>query len=120
MRRAVAALDTRPGYVLTDAWHVPGLPHPHLPVVGGDAVARCIAAASVLAKETRDQMMRQLDGEHPGYGLADHKGYGTGSHLAAVRHHGGCPEHRYSYANVAQAHREWLRGPHRETREGRA
>lgn len=120
MRRVIAALETRPGYVLTDAWYIPGLGQPHLPIIGGDAAARCIAAASVLAKQTRDQLMCQLDSENPGYGLAAHKGYSTSSHLAAVRRHGASPEHRYSYANVAQAHREWLRGPHRETREGRA
>ncbi|MGD7000982.1 ribonuclease HII [Corynebacterium halotolerans] len=120
MRRAVAALDLRPGYVLTDAWRVPGLSCPHLPVTGGDAAVRCIAAASVLAKQTRDEHMVELGLRHSGYGLASHKGYGTSSHLAAVRRHGGSPEHRYSYANVAQAHEEWLRGSHRESREGRA
>lgn len=120
MRRAIAALDIRPGYVLSDAWHVPGLVQPQLPILGGDAAARCIAAASVVAKQTRDDLMVQLDARFPDYGLAAHKGYGTGSHLAAVRRHGGCPEHRYSYTNVAQAHREWLRGPYLEPREGRA
>lgn len=111
MRRAVAALNLRPGYVLTDAWHVPGLAQPQLPILRGDAAVRCIAAASVLAKQTRDELMVELDSRFPGYGLAAHKGYGTGAHLAAVRRHGGSPAHRYSYANVAQAHREWLRGP---------
>lgn len=110
MRRAVAALEPSPGYILTDAWQVPGLRYPSLPILGGDAAARCIAAASVLAKESRDELMRQLDALNPGYGLAGHKGYGTQTHLAAVRRHGGLPEHRYSYANVAQAHDQWLRG----------
>lgn len=109
MRRAVAGLDVRPGYVLTDAFRVPGLTVPHLPVIGGDAAARCIAAASVLAKVTRDRMMVDLDVRYPDYGLAAHKGYGTKAHLAAVRRHGGTPEHRYTYANVAAAHAEWLR-----------
>lgn len=120
MRRAVAALQRRPGYVLTDALPVSGLGCPSLPVVGGDAAARCIAAASVLAKQTRDEHMAELDARHPGYGLASHKGYNTRSHLAAVRRHGASPEHRYSYANVAQAHDEWLQATHREAREGRA
>lgn len=109
MRRAVAALDPAPGYVLTDAWHVPGLRSPHLPVVGGDAAARCIAAASIIAKVTRDRHMVELDARHPGYGLAGHKGYNTKTHLAAVRRHGATPEHRYTYANVAAAHAGWLR-----------
>lgn len=112
MRRAVAALELAPGYVLTDAWQVPGLRCPSLPIPGGDAAARCIAAASVLAKESRDELMGRLDDTYPGYGLAGHKGYGTKTHLAAVRRHGGSPQHRYSYANVAQAHEQWLRGQH--------
>lgn len=108
MRRAVAALQIRPGYVLTDALRVPGLPHPYLPVIGGDAAARCIAAASVLAKQTRDELMVEMSGHFPEYGLAGHKGYSTKTHLDAVRRHGGSPEHRYSYANVAKAHQQWL------------
>ncbi len=112
MRRAVAGLELRPGYVLTDALKVPGLTSPQLPVVGGDAAARCIAAASVLAKVTRDQMMVDLDVRYPDYGLAAHKGYGTKTHLAAVRRHGATPEHRYTYANVAAAHAGWLRDRH--------
>ncbi|WP_197088505.1 ribonuclease HII [Corynebacterium occultum] len=117
MRRAVAALELRPGYVLTDAMRVPGLGIPSLPVIGGDAAARCIAAASVLAKQTRDDYMVELDGRYPAYGLASHKGYGSSSHMAAVRRHGGSPEHRYSYANVAQSHQEWLREQDGATRE---
>jgi ribonuclease HII len=108
MRRAVAALDVRPGYVLTDAWHIPGLDVPHLPVVGGDAVVRSISAASVLAKVTRDRLMVELDETYPGYGFASHKGYSTKVHMAAVRQHGATPEHRYTYANVVKAHDEWL------------
>jgi len=108
MRRAVAALDVRPGYVLTDAWHIPGLDVPHLPVVGGDAVVRSISAASVLAKVTRDHLMVELDETYPGYGFASHKGYFTKVHMAAVRQHGATPEHRYTYANVVKAHDEWL------------
>ena len=111
MRRAVAALDVRPGYVLTDAWRIPGLDVPHLPVVGGDAVVRSISAASVLAKVTRDRLMVELDAEFPAYGFAAHKGYSTKAHMDAVRHHGGMREHRYTYANVVRAvraHDEWL------------
>lgn len=107
MRRAVAGLTTAAGYVLTDAWRVPGLPVPQLPIIGGDATARCIAAASVLAKVTRDRHMAELDESFPGYGLAAHKGYSTKAHLDAVRRHGATEIHRYTYANVAAAHAEW-------------
>lgn len=107
MRRAVAALEVRPGYVLTDAFRIPGLPCPSLPILGGDATARCIAAASVLAKQTRDEIMTGMAQEFPQYGLAGHKGYSTKVHMDAVRRHGASPQHRYSYANVAKAHREW-------------
>ncbi len=77
MRRAVAGLPVRPGYVLSDGFRVPGLPMPSLPVVGGDAAAACIAAASVLAKVSRDRLMVAMDADHPGYGFAEHKGYST-------------------------------------------
>lgn len=113
MRRAVAALEVQPGYVLTDAVKVPGLPMPHLPVVKGDQMAKCISAASVLAKVSRDRVLRTLDEEFPGYGLASHKGYGTKAHMDAVSLHGGTPYHRYSYKNVATAHRQWLEGKDR-------
>lgn len=108
MRRAIARLDTHPGYVLTDAWYIPGLTSPQLPIIGGDLAARCISAASVLAKVTRDRLMVEMDARFPDYGLASHKGYSTKAHMAAVRQHGATPEHRYTYANVAAAHREWL------------
>lgn len=108
MRRAIALLDVQPGYVLTDALRVSGLPCPSLPVIGGDGAARCIAAASVLAKHARDVLMDQLDVDYPEYGFASHKGYGTRVHMDAVRLHGGSPMHRYSYANVAAAHQAWL------------
>ncbi|MDR7329607.1 ribonuclease HII [Corynebacterium guangdongense] len=108
MRRAVALLDPAPGYVLTDAWHVPGLTVPHIGMLGGDQTARCIAAASVIAKVTRDRLMGELADAHPNYGFAGHKGYSTKTHLDAVRHHGASPVHRYTYANVARAHAEYL------------
>lgn len=108
MRRAIEKLDVAPGYVLTDAMKVPGLRCPSLPIIGGDAVARCIAAASVLAKYSRDLIMDDLGEKYPEYGLEDHKGYGTKSHMDAVRHHGATPEHRYSYSNVKAAHDQWL------------
>lgn len=100
MRRAVAGLGRTPGYVLTDGFRVPGLPVPSLPVIGGDATAACIAAASVLAKVTRDRMMVELDRRLPGYGFAEHKGYNTARHTEALRRLGPCPEHRRSWRNV--------------------
>ncbi|MCQ9342372.1 ribonuclease HII [Corynebacterium kozikiae] len=103
MRRAVARLDVQPRYVLTDALKVPGMPMPYLPVIGGDATARCIAAASVLAKHARDTLMSSLDAQYPEYGFALHKGYGTKAHMDAVRLNGATDEHRYSYANIARA-----------------
>ncbi len=110
-RRAVAALDPQPGYVLVDAFRVPGLPLPQLPIIGGDYTARCIAAASVLAKVSRDRLITEMARDYPEYGLEGHKGYGTAAHMAAVRRHGASPEHRYSYANVTHAHEEFTRSP---------
>ncbi|GAB7043307.1 MULTISPECIES: ribonuclease HII [Catenuloplanes] len=103
MRRALASLAVRPEYVLTDGFAVDGLGVPGLAVWKGDQVAACVAAASVLAKVTRDRIMVELDAEFPAYGFADHKGYVTAEHNAALAEHGPCVEHRYSYANVAAA-----------------
>lgn len=108
MRRAVAQLEVRPGYVLTDALRVPGIPSPQLPIVGGDTAARCIAAASVLAKVSRDRLMEDLEERYPGYGLGNHKGYGTAAHQEAIAQMGATPEHRMSYRNVAGAHADFL------------
>lgn len=100
MRRAVAGLDQRPGYVLTDGFKVPGIVPPSLPVIGGDATAACIAAASVLAKVTRDRIMVEMDGRLHGYGFAAHKGYNTPEHIAALDRLGPSSEHRQSWRNV--------------------
>ena len=100
MRRAVAGLPLRPGYVLSDGFRVPGLPMPSLPVVGGDAAAACIAAARVLAKGSRDRLMVAMDSDHPGYGFAEHKGYSTPAHSSALAQLGPCSQHRYSFINV--------------------
>ncbi|MFG2054896.1 ribonuclease HII [Micromonospora sp. NPDC048930] len=101
MRRALASLTTRPEYVLTDGFGVDGLDVPGLAVWKGDRVAACVAAASVLAKVTRDRIMVELDERYPGYGFAEHKGYITPEHTAALRELGPCREHRFSYVNVA-------------------
>ena len=103
MRRALASLTTTPDYVLTDGFPVDGLGAPGLAVWKGDRVAACVAAASVLAKVTRDRLMVELDGRFPDYGFAVHKGYITDEHSAALSAHGPCVEHRFSYVNVAAA-----------------
>ncbi|MFE3258898.1 ribonuclease HII [Nocardia sp. NPDC059091] len=105
MRRAVAGLDPVPGYVLTDGFRVPGIPVPSLPVIGGDASAACIAAASVLAKVTRDRIMVEMDELYPGYGFAAHKGYNTPEHNEALTRLGITPEHRRSWRNVRETGR---------------
>jgi ribonuclease HII len=103
MRRALASLALAPEYVLTDGFPVDGLGVPGLAVWKGDRVAACVAAASVLAKVTRDRIMVELDGQFPKYGFAVHKGYITDEHSAALVRHGPCAEHRFSYVNVAAA-----------------
>lgn len=103
MRRAVAGLSSRPGYVLIDGFRVPGLPAPSVPVLKGDRAVACVAAASVLAKVTRDRIMAGLHDEYPVYGFDVHKGYTTAEHGAALTEHGPCEAHRWSYTNVAFA-----------------
>jgi ribonuclease HII len=111
LRRALAGLAARPDYVLTDGFPVDGLGAPGLAVWKGDQVAACVAAAGVVAKVTRDRIMRQLDEQWPHYGFAEHKGYVTPEHAKALRRHGPCPEHRRSYANVAAVLSGAERGP---------
>ncbi len=100
MRRALAALSVRPGYVLTDGFPVRGLPAPSLAMWKGDQVAACMAAASVIAKVTRDALMGELDKTFPAYGFSRHKGYSTPSHMKALAEHGPCYQHRKSFVNV--------------------
>ena len=103
MRRALAALDPAPTYALTDGFRVDGLGVPGLAVPKGDRVAACIAAASVLAKVTRDRIMLDLHERFPDYGFDVHKGYITDTHSAALDCHGPCSEHRMRFVNVARA-----------------
>jgi ribonuclease HII len=105
MRRAVARLDVRPGYVLTDGFPVSGFGVPALAVPKGDLAAACVAAASVLAKTTRDRLMTALHEKHPEYGFDVHKGYCTPTHSAALAAHGPSDDHRFSFVNVAAAAR---------------
>ncbi len=104
MRRALAGISCRPGYVLTDGFPVSGLTAPALAMWKGDQVAACVAAASVVAKVTRDRIMRGLlHDRYPVYDFAEHKGYATRRHTEALARHGPCPEHRFSYVNVMGA-----------------
>lgn len=100
LRRALARLDVRPSYVLTDGFPVDGLEVPGLAVWKGDRVAACIAAASVIAKVTRDRLMTELHEVYPVYDFATHKGYVTAGHTAALEEHGPCPIHRRRFVNV--------------------
>src|SRR5215213_7285548 len=103
LRRAVSMLEPGPDYVLTDGFPVAGLAQPGLAVWKGDRVAACVAAASVLAKVTRDRIMLDLHDRFPEYDFAGHKGYITDAHSAALDRHGPCPEHRRRFINVVRA-----------------
>lgn len=102
MRRALAQLSVTPAYVLTDGFPIRGLPAPALAVWKGDRVSASIAAASVVAKVTRDRIMATLHERFPSYDFLGHKGYVTPVHNAALDEHGPCAEHRFSYVNVAR------------------
>jgi ribonuclease HII len=106
MRRAVEGLKTQPDFILVDARTIPGCAAPQRGIVRGDSLSACIAAASVIAKTTRDAMMIELDREFPGYGLAAHKGYPTPRHFEALRELGPTPIHRRSYRPVRVALRD--------------
>ena len=107
MVRAVEGLEVPARFVLADGFRPAGITVRCVGCIGGDAHVASIAAASVLAKVSRDRIMVELDARYPGYGFAEHKGYGTKKHMDAVRRLGGSPEHRYSYSNVAAAHSEY-------------
>lgn len=97
MRLAIAELAETPAVLLNDAVSIPGVSIPQVPIIKGDAKSVSIAAASILAKVTRDRMMRQYDEIYPEYGFAGHKGYGTAAHIAAIREYGPCPIHRTTF-----------------------
>jgi ribonuclease HII len=101
MRRAVLGLDVVPAYVLTDGYAIEGLGLPNLAVWKGDQVVVSIGAASIIAKVTRDRIMRELDLEFPEYGFAGHKGYVTAGHTKALEKHGPTSHHRTSFSNIA-------------------
>lgn len=102
MRRAVEGLAVAPEHVIVDARTIPGITLPQTAIVKGDSRSYAVAAASIVAKVARDRMMRVLHDSHPEYGFAEHAGYGTPAHLAALAQHGPCPAHRRSFAPVRQ------------------
>ena len=102
MRRAVEALDPAPDHCLIDGLPVKNFPLAHDGIVKGDGLSLSIAAASIIAKVTRDRIMREIDREFPQFGFAKHQGYGTKVHLEALRIHGPCRHHRRSFQPVAQ------------------
>ena len=101
MRRAVQGLDVTPAYVLTDGYAIEGLALPNLAVWKGDQVVTCISAASIIAKVTRDRIMREMDLTYPEYGFISHKGYITKIHTEALAKYGVTPIHRRSFSNIA-------------------
>jgi len=102
MRRALAKLTLRPEHVLIDGLPVPAFPIAQTALVGGDSLSFSIAAASVVAKVTRDRIMIEMDARHPGYEFSQHKGYATPLHLERLKINGPCPIHRRSFFPVAQ------------------
>ncbi|BEH01096.1 MAG: ribonuclease HII [Propionibacteriaceae bacterium] len=105
LRRALLRLDPQPGFALTDGFAVSGLACPGLAVWKGDQVAACVAAASIIAKVTRDRIMIDYDAQYEGYGFAEHKGYCTAEHQRRLEDLGPCPIHRLRYENVQAAAR---------------
>lgn len=102
MRRAAEALNPQPDYCLIDGLPVKNFTLPYQAIVKGDSISLSIAAASIIAKVTRDRMMLEIDREFPEFGFAKHQGYGTKEHLEALRRHGPCRHHRRSFQPVAQ------------------
>jgi ribonuclease HII len=108
MERALAALDVPPDYLITDAVRIKSWTGPQEPVIKGDAKCASVAAASIIAKVHRDALLVGLDEAYPHYGFADHKGYATPQHIAALAAHGPCVEHRRAFWRVRAA---WDRLP---------
>lgn len=104
MQRAIEALGVKPDFLLTDAMPLPALAAiPQKPLIHGDALSSSIAAASILAKVSRDRMMEEIHAQYPQYGFDGHKGYGTEMHIVALKEHGVCPEHRLTFAPVMES-----------------
>ncbi len=105
MRRAIAALSTVPSYLLVDAFHIPNVTIPQRAIIRGDRLVKSIAAASIVAKVTRDRVMRELDTAYPLYGFAKHKGYGTAAHQRTLAAYGPSDIHRMRFTPVVAAGR---------------
>lgn len=103
MTRAVEALASAPSRILVDGNRLPNWRYAAEAVIGGDSLHPCISAASIVAKEHRDRIMRAADARYPGYGWASNKGYGSKAHIAALQQLGPTPLHRKSFAPVARA-----------------
>ena len=97
MQNAVKKMLTKPDILLVDAVRVPDIGIKQISIIKGDARSVSIAAASIIAKVTRDRLMIEYDNQYPEYGFAKHKGYGTTEHIAAIHKHGACPIHRKSF-----------------------
>ncbi|MCO1601111.1 MULTISPECIES: ribonuclease HII [Desulfosporosinus] len=102
MKRSIEGLTIRPHYLLIDALNLPDVQLPQLPLIGGDHLSASIAAASILAKVTRDRLMVQLHSLYPEYTFSKNKGYGTSEHMQVLKRLGPCPLHRKSFAPVRQ------------------
>ena len=107
MRRALSQLTPPPDYVLIDAVVLPGVRVPVRPIIKGDSLSVSIAAASIVAKVTRDRLMASYHDVFPEYGFLSHKGYGTAEHLERLARHGPCPIHRRSFTPVHEAMMAW-------------
>ena len=103
MAQAVGGMKQHPDYLLVDGFRIPGVAQPQQRIIKGDSRSLSIAAASIVAKVTRDRLMDRVDREYPVYGFGKHKGYATAEHLAAIARFGPCPEHRRSFAPIARS-----------------
>lgn len=103
MRRAIKKLKIEPDYILLDGgFKIPKLDKPQTAIIKGDATVFCIAAASIIAKVSRDWLMSEIDKKYPQYDFAKHKGYGTKAHFAKIQEHGPCPIHRFSFSPIKE------------------
>jgi ribonuclease HII len=103
MRRAIRGVKVQPDYILLDgAFKIPKMEKPQTAIIKGDGTVFCIAAASIIAKVSRDYLMAELDKKYPAYEFAKHKGYGTKLHIEKINQHGPCPIHRFSFAPIRQ------------------
>lgn len=102
MTEAAQQLNPAPDFLLVDGFNIKDCPFSQQRIIKGDQLSQSIAAASIIAKVTRDRLMRDLDSRYPEYSFARHKGYGTKIHMQAIEEHGPCPAHRKSFAPIAQ------------------